>query len=157
MANIWIVDDEESVREVIGDIVRDMGHRVRLFERPRELLEAYAPRAADAIITDVRMPEMDGAELTREILKRDPAALVLIMTGYPSINDAVELIKMGAVDYLQKPIRAEEIKVRVDRALNSRDIVRRFRSNRSLTWILIGSMPIWFALGLLIARLMSRP
>lgn len=157
MSTIWIVDDEESVREVIGEIVRDMGHRVRLFERPRELLDAYQPRAADAIITDVRMPEMDGAELTRELLKRDPAALVLIMTGYPSINDAVELIKMGAVDYLQKPIRAEEIRVRVDRALNGRDIVQRFRSNRSLTWILICTMPIWFLLGLFISRLMGGP
>ena len=154
MATIWIVDDEESVREVIGDIVRDMGHRVRLFERPREVLAAFRPGVADAIITDVRMPEMDGAELTKELLARDPAALVLIMTGYPSINDAVDLIKLGAVDYLQKPIRAEEIKVRIDRALSSRDIVRRFRSNRSLTWILILSMPVWFVLGLVIARIM---
>lgn len=155
MAKIWIVDDDDMVRDVVGDMIQDMGHDARLFSDPRELLNAYAPGKADAIITDVRMEGMDGHELTKAILEKDPHALVLILTGYPSINDAVELIKIGAVDYLQKPFRAQEIKVRIDRALQSRDMVKRFKKNRSLTWILIGSMPFWFLFGLLLAQLLK--
>lgn len=154
MATIWIVDDDEMVRDLIGDMVSDMGHEIRLFADPRELLDAYHPRAADAIITDVRMQGMDGHELTRALLEKDPNALVLILTGYPSINDAVELIKMGAVDYLQKPFRAEEIRVRIERALHSRDIVKRFHKNRSLTWILICAMPLLVLLGVIIGRML---
>lgn len=138
----------------MGDMVQDMGHVTRLFSHPKELLAAYSHGKADAIITDVRMQDMDGRELTRAILEKDPAALVLILTGFPSINDAVELIKMGAVDYLQKPFRAEEIKVRIDRALQSRELMTRFYKNRYLTWILIASMPVWFLLGFFIARSM---
>ena len=153
MATIWIVDDEEMVRDLIGDMISDMGHKIRLFSDPLELLAAYHPRAADAIITDVRMQNMDGRELTKALLEKDPLALVLILTGYPSINDAVELIRLGAVDYLQKPFRAEEIKIRLERALHSRDLITRFHKNRSLTWLLICSMPLCFLLGLLIAKM----
>jgi len=154
MATIWIVDDDEMVRDLIGDMVSDMGHEIRLFSDPRELLESYRPRAADAIITDVRMQGMDGHDLTRALLEKDPNALVLILTGYPSINDAVDLIKLGAVDYLQKPFRAEEIRVRLDRALHSRDMVTRFYKNRSLTWILICAMPLLVLLGVIIGRML---
>jgi DNA-binding NtrC family response regulator len=142
------------VRDLIGDMVADMGHEIRLFSDPQELLAAYQPRAADAIITDVRMQGMDGRDLTKALLEKDPAVLVLILTGYPSINDAVELIKLGAVDYLQKPFRAEEIKVRIERALQSRDIMKRFYKNRWLTWGLICAMPILVLLGVLIGRML---
>lgn len=155
MATIWIVDDDEMVRDLIGDMVADMGHKIRLFADPKELLEAYRPRSADAVITDVRMAGMDGRDLTRAILEKDPGALVLILTGFPSINDAVDLIKIGAVDYIQKPFRADEIRVRIERALKSRDIVARFHKNRSLTWILICVMPLLVLLGVLIGRMLK--
>ena len=154
MAKIWIVDDDEMVRDMMGDMVSDMGHEIRLFADPKELLSAYRPHAAEAIITDVRMQNMDGRELTKALLEKDPSALVLILTGYPSINDAVELIKLGAVDYLQKPFRAEEIKVRIERALQSRDIVKRFYKNRWLTWWLICAMPLLVLLGVIIGRML---
>ncbi len=155
MARIWIVDDDEAVRDLMGDLVADMGHEIRLFAYPKELLDAYHPRAADAIITDVRMQSLDGRELTKALLEKDPSALILILTGYPSINDAVELIRMGAVDYLQKPVRAEEIKVRIDRALQSRDIMKRFYKNRSLTWILICAIPLLVLLGVVLGRMLK--
>lgn len=155
MATIWIVDDDEMVRDLIGDMVADMGHKIRLFSDPQELLEAYEPHSADAVITDVRMQNMDGRDLTRALLEKDPHALVLILTGYPSINDAVDLIKLGAVDYLQKPFRADEIKVRIERALKSRDIAARFHKNRSLTWLLICVMPLLVLLGVLIGRMLK--
>lgn len=155
MATIWIVDDDEMVRDLIGDMVADMGHQIRLFSDPKDLLAAYERGEAHAIITDVRMHSMDGRELTKELLAKDPGALVLILTGFPSINDAVELIKLGAVDYLQKPFRAEEIKVRIERALQSRDMAARFYKNRSLTWILICAMPLLVLLGVLIGKMLQ--
>ena len=152
MAVLWVVDDEESVRDLLGEMLQEMGHECRLFADAGSLLEAYRPGVADAIITDVRMAGMDGIALTRELLRRDPSALVLILTAYPSIQDAVELIRLGAVDYLQKPFHSDEIRLRLERALQGRDIRRKFHKNRYLTWILIGMMPLWFVLGYIIAR-----
>lgn len=155
MATFWIVDDDEMVRDLIGDMVADMGHKIRLFADPQELLDAYEPRSADAVITDVRMQNMDGRDLTRALLAKDPHALVLILTGYPSVNDAVDLIKMGAVDYIQKPFRADEVKVRIERALKGRDMAARLHKNRSLTWILICVMPLLVLLGVLIGQMLK--
>lgn len=151
-ATVWIVDDEEAVREVVGNMVEELGYRVRLFARAQEALEAYRPDVADVVLTDVRMPEMDGLAFTRALRQRDPAAVVLILTGYPSVPDAVEAIRSGASDYLTKPFRLEEIRVRIQRALENRDLQERHRKNRSLTWWLILIMPLWLLLGFLLAR-----
>lgn len=155
-ATVWIVDDEDQVRDVVGNMVEELGYRVRIFSRAQEALDAYRPGAADAVITDVRMPEMDGLTFTRTLRQRDPSAVVLILTGYPSVPDAVEAIRSGASDYLTKPFRLEEIRVRIQRALENRDLQDRHRKNRSLTWWLIAVMPLWLLLGFLLARWCSE-
>ncbi|HEY8240995.1 MAG TPA: response regulator, partial [Kiritimatiellia bacterium] len=102
--------------------------------------------------TDLRMPKMSGLELTRALLVKDPEAIVMVLTGYPSIPDAVEAVKSGATDFLSKPCRMEEIRIRLERALESRELQDRLKKTRSLTWILIGSLPLWFVLGMVLAR-----
>lgn len=151
-ATVWVVDDDDAVRDVLGNMLEDLGYGVQLFASAQDALDAHKSGQVDAIITDVRMPDMDGLTFTREVRKRDPGAVILILTGYPSIPDAVESIRSGAADYLSKPIRMEEIRVRVARALERRDLQDRHRKNRSLTWWLILIMPLWLLLGFLLAR-----
>jgi DNA-binding NtrC family response regulator len=151
-ATVWIVDDEESVRDVLGAMMDEIGFSARLFADPRDALAAYHRGAADAVITDVRMPEMSGLELTKALLAKDPDAVVIILTGYPSVSDAVEIIKAGASDYLTKPFRLEEIRMRIGRAVQNRELQASFRRNRILTWVLIGSLPLWFLLGIILVR-----
>lgn len=157
MVSIWVVDDEESVADVLCGMLQQLGYETRFFSDPREALKQYQPGKADVVITDIRMPSMDGLEFTRSIRQRDPRAVVILITGFPSVSDAVEAIKMGAADYLTKPFRMEEIRMRVLRALEARDLEQRFRRNRALTWLLIGSLPVWFLLGLFLAFSVSRP
>jgi DNA-binding NtrC family response regulator len=151
---IWIVDDDDSVLELMGAIIERLGYEGRTFSLAADALAAFEKGAADVVITDVRMPDMDGIEVTRTLLERDPLVKVMLLTGYPSVPDAVHAIKSGAFDYLTKPFRMEEIRVRLKRALEARELSGRLATNRWLTWVLIASMPLWFLLGVLFGYLM---
>jgi DNA-binding NtrC family response regulator len=156
MATIWIIDDEEATTDVLSAMLQEIGHDTRVFNQAREALAAYKPGAADVVITDIRMPGMDGLEFTRAIRAQDPRATVIVLTGFPSVEDAVQAVKMGAADYMTKPFRIEEIRLRLLRVLEARDLETRFRRNRVLTWLLIGSLPVWFILGIFMAYLIAR-
>lgn len=152
---VWVVDDEEAVRDVVGAMLKELGYQVELFESGDVALKEFRSRPADVVITDVRMPGMSGMDLTRSLLEMNPDAIVMILTGFPSIPDAVEAIKTGATDFLSKPCRIEEIRVRIERALETRDMYGRLRKARLVAWLLIASLPFWFILGILLARLLQ--
>ena len=150
-ATVWIVDDDESVRGVLGAMIRELGYEVQVYEHAESALKAYTPGAADVIITDVRMPGMSGMDLTRAMLEIDPDLIIMVLTGFPSIPDAVEAVRAGACDFLSKPCRIEEIRIRMSRALENRAMHERLRRTRAITWGLIASLPVWFILGILLA------
>ena len=155
---IWVVDDEDAVRDALESMIKELGYQVRTFGTAEEVLSVYkqTPTPPDVVITDVRMPGMSGMDLTRAILDIDPNAIVIILTAYPSIPTAVESIRGGAADFLSKPCRIEEMRIRLEHALESRDLQGRLRKTRMVAWALIASLPIWFILGILLARLL-RP
>ena len=154
-AKVWIIDDDESVRDVLTAIVSEIGYDARSFRDPKQALESFQPGCADVVITDLRMPGMNGLELIRAMIKKDPMVLIMVLTGFPTITDAVDAIRSGAVDFLSKPCRIEEIRIRIERALQGRMLRDRLNKNRFLTWILIGSMPLWFVLGLLLGHFLN--
>lgn len=156
MATVWVIDDESATSDVLAAMLQELGYETQVFNQAREALAAYKPGCADVIMTDIRMPGLDGLEFTRALKERDPRATIIILTGFPSVEDAVEAIKMGAADYMTKPFRIEEIRLRLLRVLEARDLQDRFRRNRMLTWLLIGSLPVWFILGILLAFLVAR-
>jgi two-component system, NtrC family, response regulator HydG len=155
-ARIWVIDDDETAREYLTVLLQDSGHTVTTYSDAREALARYRRGDADLVVTDVRMPGLDGLEFTRSLLARDPGAVIVVVTAYPSIPDAVEAIKAGATDYICKPFRADELRTRIERAIRSSDLMSRLRRSRALTWLLIGSMPLWFLLGFVFAQL-CRP
>lgn len=152
---VWVVDDEDAVRGVLEAMMRELGYAVRAFEKAQDVLDAMATESPDVVITDVRMPGMNGLELTRAMLDKDPGIIVMILTGFPSIPDAVETIRAGAVDFLSKPCRIEEIRIRLERALENRRLQGRLKKARMVAWALILSLPIWFVLGILLARILQ--
>jgi len=156
MATVWIIDDEQATSDVLGAMLQELGYEIRVFNQAREALAAYRPGVADVVMTDIRMPGLAGLEFTRAIREKDPRATLIVLTGFPSVEDAVEAIKMGAADYMTKPFRLEEIRLRLLRVLEARDLQDRFRRNRMLTWLLIGSLPVWFILGILLAFWVAR-
>ena len=156
MAIVWVVDDEVTVCDVLGAMLQQLGYETRVFQDARELLAAYHPGQVDAVLTDLRMPGLDGLGVVRELRNKDGNAVVLVLTGFPTVADGVEAIRLGAADYLTKPFRMEEIRVRLLRALEARDLQSTLRRSRMLVWMLIGSLPFWFVLGLVL-HMLIRP
>ena len=120
-ATILIVDDERNVRESLGRLLRD-DYNVLLAEDGRTALQLLADNAVDAVLSDIRMPGMDGLELLAAIRERHPSVAVIMLSAYGDIETAVEAMRRGAADFLSKPANASDLSIRIERALHSRAV-----------------------------------
>jgi DNA-binding NtrC family response regulator len=121
---ILVVDDEDIKRISLEDQLADFGYYVRSAERAEQGLRLLETESFDGVITDVKMPGMDGLSFLKAIKKRWPSVFVVIITGYATIDDAVEAMKEGAQDYLNKPVSADELAVKLSRIFEYREVVR---------------------------------
>ncbi len=130
MARILVVDDEEGLREFISETLAGAGHAVSLAADGLEALTQLRARAFDLLITDLKMPRLDGLELLRRIQGGEHAGMeVLVLTAHGSVETAVEAMRLGAFDYLQKPIHSpEELRLLVAKTLEHRGL-RSFREH----------------------------
>ncbi len=119
-ARVLVVDDEKSILLLLQEALVQWGYEVTCASTVGEALEALRTQVFDAAITDVRMPDMSGLDLLREIKKRDESVEVVIMTGYPTIATAVEALKEGAYDYLSKPLILDELRHLMQRLMERR-------------------------------------
>ena len=118
---ILVVDDEEDLRLLLEREIRDLGHAVVGVADAKEAIAEMEQRDSDIVITDVRMPGMDGIELTRWIKGTRPETDVIIMTGYASVDTAAEALRLGAFDYLMKPFgEIELVTSSINRAVEKR-------------------------------------
>ncbi len=115
MLEILLVDDEPTLRLSMGDALEDAGHRVTRAADGRVALEIVRARVFDVVVTDIRMPGLDGLSLFREVRESSPDTSVILMTAYGAVDDAVGALREGAYDYLTKPFEVGELLVRVGR------------------------------------------
>jgi two-component system, NtrC family, response regulator AtoC len=127
---ILVVDDDAHMRELIVKVLAREGYSVRSLPRGQEVLQALQDEPVDLIISDIRMPEMDGLTLLQEVKRMAPETSVLIMTAFGSIDTAVQAIKAGAYDYVTKPFKMDEIIVVVRRAVEERHLRAEVRALR---------------------------
>lgn len=106
---IFIVDDDEAVRDSLELLLDSAGHAVKAFEAARDALEACRAQAPACIVTDVRMPEMDGLVFQEELAAAGIQVPVVVMTGHADVPLAVRAMKAGAVDFIEKPFGDEVI------------------------------------------------
>lgn len=128
-ASILVVDDEESIVSSLSSILQDEGYDVSVARNGMEALKIYATDPPDLMLLDIWMPEMDGLETLRRVKELVPTAQVMMMSGHGSIETAVKAIKLGAYDYIEKPLSLENVTLRVKHAL---DQYRLEQENRSL-------------------------
>ncbi len=120
--NILVVDDDMSVRTTFSSVLRQEGYRVTAVKNGYEAIKAIDKESFDLALVDLRMPGMDGIEVLEKIKTRRPQTRVIIFTGYGSITTAVEAMRKGAADYLNKPFSPHELKAGVKKGLeNGRD------------------------------------
>jgi NtrC-family two-component system response regulator AlgB len=117
MARLLIVDDEKNIRSNLAAFFQSIGHDAQSAESGRQARAMIEAAPYDLVLTDFRMAEMNGLELLIEIKKRRPESLVILMTAYATVENAVAAMKAGAFDYVTKPFSLEQIQHLVERAL----------------------------------------
>ncbi|MGR3176375.1 MAG: sigma-54-dependent transcriptional regulator [Candidatus Scalindua sp.] len=121
---ILVVDDEETIRFCLKEALEFEGHKVYTEEDGEKSLSLVKKVIPDLVLLDLKMPGMNGLDLLREIKLHDPNILVILLTGHGSVDTAVNAMKAGAFDYLEKPFKMEHIKVVVEKALSTQSLMR---------------------------------
>ena len=122
--NILIVEDGRSQREMLRDFLISEGHRVMEAENGENAIKSVLNSHFDLILLDYKMPGMDGLEVLKEVKRINHEIDVVIITAYGTIETAVEAIKVGAIDYITKPIELDELLILVDRVAERRGLIR---------------------------------
>jgi DNA-binding NtrC family response regulator len=115
--NVLVVDDEKTVCNSCKKILTQAGYRVEVASSGEEALDKIKGDGFDVVITDWKMPRMDGLEVTRRVKKEKPQVVVIVITGYPSVENSVEAIRAGVSDFVTKPFTPEELSDAMLRAL----------------------------------------
>ncbi len=116
LLNLLIVDDERSVRESCREVARSLGCDVEVAGSPEQAYRALAATSTDVVLLDLRLPGKSGLEVLEEIKQRRPETLVIVMTGFATVQSAVQAMKLGAYDYITKPFNFEELRLALERA-----------------------------------------
>ena len=131
---VFVVDDDDAVRESLEFSLQLAGHRVESFSSAAAFLASGGPERKGCLVTDVRMPDMDGIELQEELKKRGSSLPVIVITGHGDIPLAVRAMKAGAGDFLEKPFARDALLAAVRRALDATTIAA--KENSEATTIL---------------------
>jgi DNA-binding NtrC family response regulator len=123
VSNLLIVDDEQSYRQLLTLVFEGDGHSIRTARNGREALEMLQAEPAEVIITDVKMPDMNGIELLRATREFLPDVGVVLMTAFATVDTAREAFKLGADDFIQKPFDVEELKIIVKKAFERQALI----------------------------------
>jgi FixJ family two-component response regulator len=116
-AQVYIVEDDDAVRDSLQMMLESLGYRVVTFADAATFLESYRPDMAGCLVLDIRMPGMNGMELQRKLNERNSILPIIFVTGHGDVPMAVEAMQQGAVDFVQKPYREQELLEKIERAL----------------------------------------
>lgn len=155
LGHILVVDDEEDTRGLISSYLTEMNYHVVTANDGKEALGKYMKADFDLIISDRVMPKIDGLELLKKIRRINKEIMFLMVTGYPAVESAVEAIKAGAYDYIMKPFNMEDVKLRIERALEKKSLKDRLRTVEGFNWALLFSIPLWLILGIILTVLLK--
>jgi YesN/AraC family two-component response regulator len=117
---ILVLDDEKIVLESVSRILEDEQYEVKTCRSGKEALEAFKDDSFDLLVTDLKMPGLDGIETIKLCSDRDPDLSVIIITGYPTVDSAVSAMKLGALDYIRKPFTPDQLTESVENAIAKR-------------------------------------
>jgi len=144
---ILVVDDEANVRDVLYQGLTKFGYKVALADSGEEALRIFEPGSFDILITDLKMPKIDGLDLIRIARKKDPGVAFFVITGYPTLQSAAETLYQGVHDYITKPFNLGDLRLRIYRVMEKKELKRSIRHMRKIILALVISIPFWIAIG----------
>jgi DNA-binding NtrC family response regulator len=124
MAHVCVIDDQAMLRDSLEATLTAQDHKVYAFANAQDALTDMRQRAYDVVITDLKLPGMDGVSMLREMRRLGLDTPVILMTAFASVDTAVDAMKLGAFDYVQKPFNADQIAILIERAVRERNLVR---------------------------------
>jgi DNA-binding NtrC family response regulator len=160
---ILVVDDAQLSREAIAGYLNEMGYQAEAHANAFTALDALNNDRWDLVLTDLRMPSMDGLQFLKEIKARSPETAVIIMTAYGTVETAVQAIREGALDYVVKPFHTEQLRLHIERLrelLGTRrelDTLKRSLGASALYGGLVGTSPAMQKTFQLIDQFANRP
>ena len=116
---VFVVDDDQAVRDSLADLMDSVGLKVQTYATAMDFLADYSAERLGCLVLDIRMPGMSGLELQKELNRRESMLPLILITGHGDVPMAVQAIQEGALDFIQKPFRDQELLDRVNQALNS--------------------------------------
>jgi len=145
-----VADDEPQLRDLLEKFFLALGYEVETAENGEEALEKFRKRPFDGVISDLVMPRLDGLALLKEVREIHPGTLFFLITGYGTVENAVQGMKEGANDFIAKPFQLDDLKIRVERAILSQNLQKSVKRMTGLFWGVIISIPLWLILGILL-------
>jgi DNA-binding NtrC family response regulator len=130
-ARLLLVDDDPQVCWIVSHVLDEAGYEVSTAETVRAALEAFEARPPDVVLLDLRLPDGDGMELMQRMRDTDPSVVVVMMTGHGTVESAVRAMKLGAFDYLMKPVQLDEVRLIVDKGLEARRLAAEVQTLRA--------------------------
>ncbi len=150
---ILIVEDEEDIRDMLVETLSRLNYETVIAENGQIGLEQFERHSVSLVITDIRMPVMDGVDMLKVIRRQDKKVPIIVITGYPSVRSAVDSLVEGADYYLVKPINLTDLEVKIDKALQKTKMLHSLDVARKATFFLVLTIPLWIGLGILLAKL----
>jgi DNA-binding NtrC family response regulator len=115
LLNLLIVEDERSVRECCREVARSLGFNAQVAETREEAYRSMDLACPDVVLLDLRLPGCSGLDVLRDLKRRSPETVVIVMTGFATVQSAVQAMKLGAYDYITKPFNFEELRLELER------------------------------------------
>src|SRR6056297_1198189 len=129
--SILLIDDDDSQREVLSGFMKKNDYKVSSYSSGEKGLEAVKKNYVDLVITDFKMPGIDGLEVLEKVKQINPEIAVMIITAFGTIKDSVHAMKKGAWDYLSKPIDLDELKFKLEKLKQYKNLLRENENLRS--------------------------
>jgi two-component system, LuxR family, response regulator FixJ len=114
---IYVVDDDDGMRRALDTLLSTVGYKTAVFSRPSEFLTQFKPEVHSCLVLDIRMPEMSGLEVQQQLNRRGAMLPVIFITGHGDVPMAVQAMKEGAFEFIQKPFRDQDLLDRINHAL----------------------------------------
>ncbi len=128
---IYVVDDDDGMRRALDTLLSTVGYKTAVFSRPSEFLARYTPASQGCLVLDIRMPEMSGLEVQQQLNRLGSMLPIIFITGHGDVPMAVQAMKEGAFEFIQKPFRDQELLDRINHALKQDAEYRSTAARRS--------------------------